>query len=326
MACQSTRTVIRMCNAGRIEPHASNWLCALPYDLLVLLYTCYLDPVDALVLRCACRRLRTVIVYARIRDACKYRLYEHALQHAHMSRLDWLYANKQQCIALPRHLNLSGAAAWSDHLPALQWLHDRDALLDGHKNDAYYLCDLVVQRGNLAALQWLRVSAGCTFYNAVACATRNGHIHILEWLHLTRQIGCSPCGLAAQAGQLRVLQWLRAHHYDWDTKTCADAAAYRHLDVLCWAHENGCAWDDMTTYNAAHGGHVSILEYALQHGCAWHPRALCVAAQHGRVSVLEYARTQHSVQWNLDRAAVESVALHCNVSAVLAWLHCHVPI
>ncbi len=315
-----------MCNAGRIEPHAVNWLCALPYDLLVLLHTCFLDPVDALVLRCACRRLRAVIVYARIRDACKYRLYENALEHAYMSRLEWLNAQNQQRIAIPHNINLRTAAARSDHLPALQWLYHHDALQDGGgKDNTYYVCDLLAARGNLAALQWLYAEGG-SFYNVVGCATSNGHVHVLEWLHLTRQIKQSPCRFAAQGGQLRTLQWLRAHHYDWDTETCADAAAYGHLDVLRWAHENGCAWDDTTTYYAARHGRVSILEYALQHGCAWHQRALCVAAQHGRVAVLEYARTQHSTQWNLDRAAAESVALQCNVGAVLAWLHCHVPI
>jgi hypothetical protein len=49
------------------------------------------------------------------------------------------------------------------------------------------------------------------------------------------------CEVAAQGGQLEVLQWLHKLGFPWSEEgICAAAASGDHLDVLEWARENGC--------------------------------------------------------------------------------------
>ncbi len=294
-----------------------NLLCVLPYDLLVLLHTCYLDPVDALVLRCACQRLRAVIIYASIRTACKHRLYKHALEHAYISRLEWLNAPQQQRISVPRDIHLALAAVHSGRLDMLQWAYCRGAVNSGTFADD--MCDTAVSLGQLDMLQWM-ASVGFSLETASAAAARAGHVHILEWLHLTRNMGVASCFFAACGGQLHALQWLRERHYDWDAGTCSAAAGNGHLHVLRWARENGCNWDAMTAYMAVQYGYADVLRYAHEHGCAWHADTFSTAAQYGHVAILCYAREQQPAQWIAERASVERTARQCNQQAVLAWL------
>ena len=48
--------------------------------------------------------------------------------------------------------------------------------------------------------------------------------------------------IAAAAGQLAVLQWLRGEGCPWDSSTCDNAVHYGHVETLRWARENGCPW------------------------------------------------------------------------------------
>ena len=75
------------------------------------------------------------------------------------------------------------------------------------------------------------------------------------------------CATAAGDGHLKVLQWLRARDFKWDSQTCARAAGGGHLEVLQWARANGCAWDVDTCFRAAEGGHMEMLRWARVNGC-----------------------------------------------------------
>ena len=68
--------------------------------------------------------------------------------------------------------------------------------------------------------------------------------------------------VAAQIGNLNVLQWLRMMECAWDKTTCEGAAENGHLDVLQWARANGCPWDADTCSFAAKNGHLAVLEWA----------------------------------------------------------------
>jgi hypothetical protein len=68
--------------------------------------------------------------------------------------------------------------------------------------------------------------------------------------------------LAARAGQLEQLSWLRARGCKWEPcgrgdDCCSSAAAGGHLAVLEWAHENDCPWDYRTCSKAAANGRLS---------------------------------------------------------------------
>ena len=76
----------------------------------------------------------------------------------------------------------------------------------------------------------------------------------------TRQQGISSdterhtCTLAAWAGQLATLQWMRKHGWAWDWRVCTYAALGGRLAVLQWARQHNCAWDWQVCANAATGG------------------------------------------------------------------------
>ena len=57
--------------------------------------------------------------------------------------------------------------------------------------------------------------------------------------------------MAAQGGNLELVQWLRAEGCRWDADTCHWAVDHGHEELLRWARENGCPWDAYTRNQAA---------------------------------------------------------------------------
>jgi len=72
-------------------------------------------------------------------------------------------------------------------------------------------------------------------------AAHHGHVAVLEWLVSVRRLNAWPMVAAAAAagGQLKTLQWLRAHGCNWDEYTIERAEEYGHLNVIEWARANG---------------------------------------------------------------------------------------
>ena len=60
---------------------------------------------------------------------------------------------------------------------------------------------------------------------------------------------------------------LRAKDCPWNRDTCIVAAKAGHLEVLQWLRENGCPWDEMTCEYAAKEGHLEVLQWARANGC-----------------------------------------------------------
>lgn len=74
------------------------------------------------------------------------------------------------------------------------------------------------------------------------------------------------CDLAAEAGDLELLQWARTRNYPWGPKTCALLASGGHLKALQWCRENGCPWDK-STLEEADMDHDHVVEWAVANGC-----------------------------------------------------------
>ena len=85
------------------------------------------------------------------------------------------------------------------------------------------------------------------------------------WAYVNRGNLRTVCAIAAEEGNLPVLQMARENGCEWDESTCANAAGGGHLEVLQWARENGCEWDEWTCANAAGGGHLKVLQFYIQH-------------------------------------------------------------
>jgi len=75
------------------------------------------------------------------------------------------------------------------------------------------------------------------------------------------------CAIAAEFGDLSLLQQLHELRCPWDTSACAKAARGGHLSCLIYAHENGAPWDEKTCMAAATGKHMDCLTYAVEQGC-----------------------------------------------------------
>jgi hypothetical protein len=141
-------------------------------------------------------------------------------------------------------------------------------------------------------LTWIREfdSAKEKFWDSTtfAMAADMGQIQMVDWLH---EHGCPwnkyTCMSAAAKGNLKVLQYLREHGCPWDEHTCLHAANGGHLSVLQWARNNGCPWDERTCMSAAGKGYLKVLEYAVTNKCPWDRYSICnYAATRGQSNVL----------------------------------------
>ena len=54
--------------------------------------------------------------------------------------------------------------------------------------------------------------------------------------------------VAADAGQVKILEWLKENGYcaEWTAEACGKAASRGHLEALKWLYENGCPCDFST--------------------------------------------------------------------------------
>jgi hypothetical protein len=102
------------------------------------------------------------------------------------------------------------------------------------------------------------------------------------------------CAAAAQAGNLRVLEWARAEGcgFPWDV-LCAFAAGGGSVDVLRWAREKAyprCPWDAETCAAAAEKGHLEVVQWCVRRGCPWDKRTIQLARNNGHAHVVAWAR------------------------------------
>jgi len=93
-----------------------------PNDILRLLIEQHLDDIDAVILRCVCRRLRVLVSRAQL-ERCRQKLFTDSAEHGYLSRLEWLFSNQR---ILPTPSRLCESAARHGHLSCLQWLRSHD--------------------------------------------------------------------------------------------------------------------------------------------------------------------------------------------------------
>jgi hypothetical protein len=165
-------------------------------------------------------------------------------------------------------------AATVDRVPVLSWALERKLPLP---NDAYHY------------------------------AARAGSTEAIKWLHGTAQLRISTrsCTWAAQYGQLRTLQLLRALGAHWWSSTCAGAAARNQLTVLEWlrAQTPPCPWDESVCTAAAASGHLATLKWLRGQAppCPWQASACTAAAKHGHLATLQWLRAQEPpCPWSKD--------------------------
>ncbi|KAF1791337.1 Ankyrin repeat-containing domain [Phytophthora cactorum] len=96
-------------------------------------------------------------------------------------------------------------------------------------------------------------------YSTMDLAASNGHLDVVQWLHLNRPRTCSSNAMDAAAanGYLDVVKWLHVNRSEGCTKSAMDIAASNgHLDVIQWLYVNnsvGCS-----TLAMLHSGHDHV--------------------------------------------------------------------
>lgn len=92
----------------------------------------------------------------------------------------------------------------------------------------------------------------------------------------TRYIECkfkfNPCAWAALAGDLKLLQCVRAYGYPWNKYIWSSALWKNNLDVIRWMIQNGCPRVHYVCSWSAKEGHDDILDMLAARGCkcGWH--------------------------------------------------------
>ena len=121
--------------------------------------------------------------------------------------------------------------------------------------------------GNLDVVKYLtRIGASCSA-KAMDWAEMEGHLDVVEWLHLNISEGCTCDAMdnAARNGHIDVVRFLHSNRSEGCTAYAMNYAAESgHLDVVKWLTSNrseGCTDDAMNW--AAANGHLNILKYLI---------------------------------------------------------------
>jgi hypothetical protein len=94
-------------------------------------------------------------------------------------------------------------------------------------------------------------------------AAVHGQLDVIAELHAadSRSFNSEHCSSAAEAGQLPVLQFLRARGVPWDRWTLCFAARGGDRGVIEWCLEHGIPWNDAAYSYAAMGGHGDVIAW-----------------------------------------------------------------
>ncbi|ETV91367.1 hypothetical protein H310_14046 [Aphanomyces invadans] len=165
-------------------------------------------------------------------------------------------------------------------------------------------------------------------------AARNGHLQVIQYLHMRQVAGCTPhvMDTAAANGHLDIVAFLHLYRTEGCTKEAMDAAACKgFLDVVQFLHYNrneGCTKLAMTW--AARLNQVHVVRFLSENrteGCS--RKALDWAAKYGHLDVVKYLYV-HRPEGSPARALVEAAkARQMDVVRYLAlqsknirpWMH-----
>ncbi|KAL2917122.1 hypothetical protein HK105_203186 [Polyrhizophydium stewartii] len=157
---------------------------------------------------------------------------------------------------------------------------------------------------------------------AMDAAARNGHLHMVRYLHETHPHGCTTLAMddAAANGHLAVLKFLHNNRSEGCTHRAMDlAAANGHLDVVLFLHayrREGASKDAMDL--AAANGHLDVLRFLHSHrpeGCT--VRAMDAAAENGHAKVLRFLHANR-IEGCTERAML-AAAVNGHIE-VFTWL------
>jgi hypothetical protein len=170
-----------------------------------------------------------------------------------LAKLRWLLL--EQTWQIPEHLSMY--AACSGSLDMLRWSADLACTFTEHASEAAARASLV------HVVDWLRTE-GHPWNGSALCeiAAGAGDLQMLKYLKQHTAFSSSTLAAAARAGQLHVCAFLHSERCPSDLKACASAAAKGHCSTLRWLRQHGYAWNSGNIHRlAALGGNVDVLAY-----------------------------------------------------------------
>jgi hypothetical protein len=223
-----------------------------------------------------------------------------AARGGHTSLVRWCAMNK-----LSVDIRTYEALARGGHQETVVWLGERGH--NWYNYDDYPICTAAAEGGHLGVLRWMHASGRlCAKQNVCCLAAAHRHRPILEWMLALQHADPlhetvwdrETCALAAETGDLGLLQWLRANGCPWDSDTIYRAARQGYADVVKWARARGHLWNERACVEAARHGRLGTLRWLRHQGCPWGATVCKEAASKGHLRAVKWA-IDNGCRWNL---------------------------
>jgi len=129
--------------------------------------------------------------------------------------------------------------------------------------------------------------------------------------------------LAAQHGQIKVLEWLVQLGAELTSEDIEEAVSYNQMETLRWLVEHGVEVDERAVITAAANGRINMLEYFLNLNPPVRPNyyAAEASAYCGQTDTLEWL-SEAGVK--LDKGIIQEAAESGQIETV-KWLWTHIP-
>ncbi len=159
-------------------------------------------------------------------------------------------------------------------------------------------------------------------------AAEKGNIKILDWL---RDNDCpwheQTFLTAINHGDLYLCMWLKRDGCPWDASTFFMAAGKNSkLHILQWLQENGCPWDEQTYYPAVMEGNLDAVRWLRENGCPWDEQTFLAAALQENLDLMKWLLL-NNCPWDyrtFDAISDSAISDRGN-NMILEWLienHC----
>ncbi|RHY72734.1 hypothetical protein DYB38_008933 [Aphanomyces astaci] len=174
-------------------------------------------------------------------------------------------------------------------------------------SDHRFVLHVAIFEGDLYVVQRCIRCHSLVTPQALTCAARFGHLHIVEFLHLNAQhlrpsAGHAAVDAAAKHGHLAVVQFLIRHQYT-SSPHAMDAAASRgHLEIVTFLHTHGAGGcTHVALDGAAEHGHLDVVAFLHHHRSEGATiDAMDFATQNGHLDVVQFLHVHRTEGCSAD--------------------------
>lgn len=147
---------------------------------------------------------------------------------------------------------------------------------NGLPQDEVGVCSAIARLGKLELLKYAR-EEGCPWDEQTCLeAAKGGFVEVLKYAYESKcRTHPYACEFAAEGGHREVIEWSqqdgRKYSFKLSYWTCAVAAGAGQLELLLWLRTNECSWNWRTVDLARKGGHMDIVQWAQDNGVPSRP-------------------------------------------------------